>query len=98
MFTWKGLRDELTASAWLDVSDDLTTQRGLIATAEAIVERMSDETRHVSWRPVRLATASVKEGRGRDLPGSGDGGAIVEKPSVAPRAPSPAPAYAEITF
>ncbi len=51
---WKALRDELAASSYLDPADDLTTQRGIVATALAIVERMSDELREVSWRPVRL--------------------------------------------
>jgi hypothetical protein len=73
---WKALRDELAASSYLDPEDDLTTQRGIVATALAIVERMSGELREVSWRPVRLLekTAakplSLDDRKGADKPGN----------------------------
>lgn len=97
---WKALRDELARSEWLDASDDLTTQRGIVVAALAIVDRMSNSEalREVSWRPVRLVAVSSQEGHRRNLPKGVDGGASVQKPVAAPRAPMPGPAYAEITF
>ncbi len=61
---WSALRDELAASAYLEPEDDLTTQRGIVATALAIVERMSIETREISWRPYRL----LEKAAGKPLP------------------------------
>lgn len=53
-FSWHALRDQLARSTYLDPSDDLSSQRGLVATAAAIAERMSDSIRDVSWTPVRI--------------------------------------------
>lgn len=87
---WKALRDELAASSYLDPADDLTTQRGIVATALAIVERMSDELREVSWKPVRLLEKAASKpltldaGQGADKPGNAPVRAVPP-----PRKPAP---------
>ncbi len=60
IMNWSALRNELAASAYLLETDRLTSERDLVATALAIVERMSVETREVSWRPYRLLKAPEK--------------------------------------
>ena len=59
-FSWKNLQAELSTSSYLDASDDLSTQRGLIAAAIPIADRMSnsEEMREVTWKPVRLSLKS----------------------------------------
>jgi hypothetical protein len=56
MCDWKALRAELATSEFFEKGDDLSTQRGIVATAIAILDRMSnsERLREVSWRPVRL--------------------------------------------
>ena len=60
-FSWKALQSELSNSPYLMPDDDIKTQRGLIATASAILERMANsvEMREVSWKPVRLSKDTV---------------------------------------
>ena len=60
-FSWKNLQAELSTSSYLDASDDLSTQRGLIAAAIPIADRMSnsEEMREVTWKPVRLSLKPV---------------------------------------
>jgi hypothetical protein len=60
-FSWKALRDQLAVSSYLMPDDDITSQRGLIATAIAIADRMtcSPEMREVTWKPVRLTVKPV---------------------------------------
>src|SRR5215831_16051900 len=91
-FTWKALQSELATSPYLLPGDDISTQRGLVATSVAILQRMSDDTRHCTWTPERLwgrrtpekpAHASSSE-PATDLPG----GALVS-PAASPRAPRP---------
>ncbi len=82
---WSALRDELQASSYLDPEDDLTTQRGIVATALAIVERMSIETREVSWRPYRL----LEKAAGKPL--ALDGSGPTDRPGNAPVRAVPVP-------
>lgn len=87
-FSWKALQRELQASAYLDPADDLSTQRGLVATAMAILDRMSGDLGHVSWQPLRI---SEKKARMQDaLAGeTPDGRYAVAKPEPQPSSPRP---------
>lgn len=93
-FNWQALQTQLRASPWLEPTDDTNSQRGLIATAQAIIDRMSnsEQLRHVSWQPARLATrlpkpvASLPAG---EPPTLGSGATRVERPLPAPRGPLP---------
>jgi hypothetical protein len=40
-FSWKALQAELSTSSYLLPDDDITSQRGIIATAMAIADRMT---------------------------------------------------------
>jgi hypothetical protein len=53
-FTWKALQAELSNSSYLLPEDDIKT-RGIIATAVAIMERMSnsEKMREVTWKPIK---------------------------------------------
>jgi len=82
---WAALRNELQASTYLEPEDDLTTQRGIVATALAIVERMSVETRDVSWRPYRLLQKVT------ETPLTLDGSQGADKPGNAPVPVAPTP-------
>jgi hypothetical protein len=75
-FSWKALRDQLAVSSYLMPDDDITSQRGLIATAIAIAERMSnsENTREVTWKPVRLTLKPVSV--------TLDSSVVTPKPSV----------------
>lgn len=53
MCDWKALRAQLAVSDFLEPGDDLTTQRGIIATAVAISERMFYSVPG-TWTPSRL--------------------------------------------
>ena len=96
IMNWFALRNELAASAYLLETDRLTSERDLVATALAIVERMSVETREVSWRPMRLLTGaanSATEGGGNAtganaVPPSASGNAPVRLVTT-PRKPAP---------
>ena len=59
-FSWKNLQAELSASVYLSPEDDILSQRGIIATAMAIMDRMtnSEVLREVTWKPVRLSLKS----------------------------------------
>ena len=59
-FSWKNLQAELSASVYLSPEDDILSQRGIIATAMAIADRMtnSEVLREVTWKPVRLSLKS----------------------------------------
>lgn len=100
MFTWKSLQAELSVSPFLEAEDDLNTQRGLIATAAAIVDRMSnsENMRAVTWKPYRLiqkeAATLVLDEPPVSEPKPGSGNALVENPVPLPPLPGPAPAYA----
>lgn len=95
---WRALRDQLAASAFIDPADDLLTQRGLVATAVAITERMADRhfplaerQAHLAARieankPAPAAPALPVAARAPDDP---IGGNAVAKPVPAPRAPRP---------
>jgi len=103
-FTWRALRDQLAASPYLLPGDDISTQRGLVATPEvfskgvAILQRMSDDTRHCTWTPERLWSFDKRSGRqtpgkpahasspelATDLPGG-----VKVAPATSPRVPRP---------
>jgi len=53
-FSWKALQAELSASPYLSPEDDILSQRGIIATAMAIMDKMtnSEVLREVTWKPV----------------------------------------------
>lgn len=93
-FNWQALQTQLRASPWLEPTDDTNSQRGLIATAQAIINRMSnsERMREVSWQPARLAkglpkaVASLPSG---EPPTLGSGATRVERPLPAPRGPLP---------
>lgn len=93
-FNWQALQAQLRASPWLEPTDDTSSQRGLIATAQAIIDRMSnsEHMREVSWQPARLANrlprpvASLPSG---EPPALGSGTTRVERPLPAPRGPLP---------
>jgi hypothetical protein len=90
-FSWRALRDQLAQSVYLMPENDLATQRGIVATAMAIAERMSDDTRHVSWMPVRILAkreARAKAYRPSSAPSAMDGGALVK---ADPRPSQPRP-------
>ena len=57
-------QQELLNSPYLEASDDVKTQRGIVATAMAIVDRMSnsEKMREVTWKPARVAKMSHKVG------------------------------------
>jgi hypothetical protein len=62
-FSWKALQSELSNSPYLMPEDDILSQRGIIATAQAILDRMtnSENLREVTWKPVRLSMKSIIE-------------------------------------
>ncbi len=63
MCDWRALQAQLAASPWLDASDDLSTQRGIVAASIAVLDRMSngEGLRKVSWTTGRtLAKADAK--------------------------------------
>ncbi len=86
---WKALRDELATSSYLDPSDDLTTQRGIVATSIAILDRMSNELREVSWRPVRLLKPASAPVVLAPYQGSGKPGNAPVRLVTTPRKPAP---------
>ena len=91
-FSWKALCDQLSTSRYLQPGDDLSSQRGLVATAAAIAERMSDDARHFPWVPARLVAARarrVEPFSPQGLNGSTHGGQLVTAPVPPPRAPRP---------
>ena len=57
-------QQELLNSPYLEAGDDVKTQRGIVATAMAIVDRMSnsEKMREVTWKPARVAKMSHKVG------------------------------------
>ena len=94
---WGHLTRVLLASPWLEPSDDLSTPEGMVAASIAILDRMAngERLREVSWRPVRMQSSVHAAVPVLAAPKpSGDGGAVIPVPRQAPRAPSPAPAYA----
>lgn len=104
-FSWKKLRDELAMSEYLSPEDDLRSQRGVVAAATAIMERMSnsERMREVTWQPVRLATAAtlvipLPEVKPKPKPKGKNGNARVTNPTPVPVLPGPAGAYATIEF
>jgi hypothetical protein len=91
-FSWRALRDQLAQSAYLMPEDDLATQRGIVTAAMAIAERMSDDSRHVSWTPVRILAkreTRAKAVEASAAPPAMDGGALAPKPAPRPSAPCP---------
>ncbi len=87
---WFALRNELAASAYLLETDRLASERDLVATALAIVERMSVETREVSWRPVRLLQKPASAPVAPDpCQGSGKPGNAPVRLVTTPRKPAP---------
>jgi len=91
-FSWRALQAELAASPYLLPDDDLSTQRGIVATAVAITQRMSDDYRHLSWQPARLWARPAPE-KPVDAPSApeapeGPGGCKVA-PAALPRVPRP---------
>jgi hypothetical protein len=102
-FAWTVLRSQLLAHSerWLEPNDDMNTEQGVIAAAIAVLDRMSNSEalREVSWRPVRLLVPTASPSAPQATPaGGGNPSAPVLSPVPAPRAPSPAPAYAEIAW
>lgn len=91
MCDWKALRAQLAVSDYLEPGDDLTTQRGIIATATAILDRMSfsDRMHHVTWKPVRLQAPLQAPQKPVDEPktASGGPGGLLVKTSPEPRLP-----------
>jgi hypothetical protein len=99
-FSWKKLKTELSNSDYLLPADDLSSQRGIIAAAEAILDRMAngERLREVSWdglaskRRKAVATASNgKGGNGKDGSGGAkpSGNSLVLNPAPKPVLPGP---------
>lgn len=90
-FSWKALAATLAQSDYLQPGDDLSTQRGIVATAAAIAERMSycDRMHHVTWKPVRLQEASQAPTVALDASKSspGPGGFKIAQPAPTPSLP-----------
>jgi hypothetical protein len=104
---WKSLRAELAASAWLQPDDDIDTQRGLVATSIAILERMRDgeRLRTVSWTPQRILerrTARLPPAPGhypKPRPGpSNEGGGALVRAEPKPCLPRPGGEAVEIVW
>lgn len=88
---WTELRQQLQASPFLLPTDDLSCQRGIVATSIAVLDRISNSAamREVSWQPTRLvAKADAKLAAALDSPTKPQSG-----PSSSPRpnVPSPVP-------
>lgn len=100
MCDWKALRAQLAVSDFLEPGDDLTTQRGIIATAIAITERMSftDRMHHVSWQPVRLRSPLQAPEKAVETPkpAAGGPGGLLVKASPEPRLPQPGGAAVKV--
>jgi hypothetical protein len=99
-FSWKKLADTLAQSDYLDATDDLTTQRGVIAASVAILNRMlmSERLNDVSWTPERLRDKSASTYRAPPSPAPAtDDGLKVFGAVPSPVLP-PTPAFAEVTF
>lgn len=94
-FSWRGLQCELQASPYLDLADDLSTQRGLVAAAMAILDRMSGDTGNVSWTPARMSTRRTAALASQALHGPPviDGGQLVK---AAPEPSQPRPGGAAV--
>jgi hypothetical protein len=100
-FSWRNLQVCLRTSPYVLASDDLTTQRGLVATAAAILERQAislARATHVSWTPQavidrRVARQCPTSPRGvaQDAPppAGPSGGSLIEKRPPAPSQPRP---------
>lgn len=95
-FSWKALQMQLRASCYICPGDDTTTQRGLIATAAAIIERMSLDVREVTWTPQRVLDQRARTAHvviigfdpGHETPAQDcDGGALVLNPVPPPNKP-----------
>ena len=103
-FTWKALQAQLAASPHLEATDDLSTQRGLLATSDAILQRMLRHGLNIpvvpvshtapppAERPAPLVRSSVERPNAGALPVAPAPAPIAPRPSGAavrlPRAPA----------
>lgn len=101
-FSWKALQAELAASAYLEPTDDVSTQRGLVATAIAITERMLRYGCNVPVRPVPLEAVAVdlealeQAVTPAPSPSSDPPGEAAVQPPPPPKTPPGAPGVAVI--
>lgn len=96
-FNWKNLRTNLAKSAYIQPADDLSTQRGIVAAAIAILDRMSncERMREVTWKPLRLVAKETAAPAPKPSPKPGDDrGLKIVNPHPLPVMP-PSPVHAD---
>jgi len=97
------LAAQLSQSAYLDPTDDLQTEAGIVATSIAILERISngERLREVSWQPVRLAgkvEPKLDDSAPRQAPTAPTGGPSTKIEVPVPPPITPRPGSAAVTL